>query len=112
MVQEEGPATIGRVLRRFPLLNAAESPREYLSDSKLLFQAFREMNSQGTELLAVYHSHPTSEAIPSRTDLERNYYPGVMQLIISLKGPDPVLRAWWLMEDHFEEAAWETRDSR
>ncbi len=97
----------GRVVERYPVTNAAASPREYVSEPRDLLNAFRAMRERGVELLAIYHSHPTSEPIPSRTDLERNYYPGVMQLIVSLSGPEPVLRAWWLGAADFEEAAWE-----
>ena len=45
-------------------------------------------------------------AVPSRTDLERNYSADVMNLIISLAGSDPVARAWWLRDDGFTEADW------
>jgi proteasome lid subunit RPN8/RPN11 len=63
-------------------------------------------------VLAVYHSHPTSAPIPSRTDLERNYSPDVVNLIISLSGSEPETRAWWLSEADYCPAEWEiTGDS-
>src|SRR5262245_17238518 len=63
----------GRVTHRYPLTNALASPVRYESDPKELFAAEKDMRRQGTELLAIYHSHPTSEPVPSRTDLERNF---------------------------------------
>jgi proteasome lid subunit RPN8/RPN11 len=110
VLDDEAGGRIGRVSERYPLANEAGSPREYVSDARDLLRAFRDMRERGLELLAIYHSHPTSDPVPSRTDLERNYYPGVMQLIVSLKGPDPLLRAWWLAEKDFQEAEWECRD--
>ncbi len=99
---------IGSVLRRYPLVNAAESPTtEYLSEDKSLFAAVRDLEKRGLDILAVYHSHPTSEAIPSKKDRERNYSPDVMILIISLKTPEPQVRAWWLTAVEFWEAEWE-----
>jgi proteasome lid subunit RPN8/RPN11 len=98
---------IGQVERRYPLVNAAASPVEYLSDPKSLFVAVRDMNLRGIDILAVYHSHPASDPVPSRTDLDRNYSPEVMNLIISLKSPqDPRVRAWWLGADNYREAEW------
>jgi proteasome lid subunit RPN8/RPN11 len=98
---------IGQVERRYPLVNAAASPVEYLSDPKSLFVAVRDMNLHGIDILAVYHSHPASDPVPSRTDLERNYSPEVMNLIISLKSPqDPRVRGWWLGADKYLEADW------
>jgi proteasome lid subunit RPN8/RPN11 len=101
-----GPA-VGRVVCCYPLVNKAASPREFLSDAHSLFAAHRDMRNRGLEVLAVYHSHPTSDPVPSRTDLERNYWPGVVSLIISLKGAAPVLRGWWLGAADYQQAEWE-----
>jgi proteasome lid subunit RPN8/RPN11 len=96
-----------RVTHRYPLVNALSSPTRYESDPKLMFAAFKDMREQGTELVAIYHSHPTSDPVPSRTDLERNFYgSSVIHLIISLKDTEPVMRAWLLEETTFREAEW------
>jgi proteasome lid subunit RPN8/RPN11 len=96
-----------RVLARHPLINAAASPIEYLSEPRSMFDAVKAMRTEGHEILAIYHSHPTSEPIPSKTDLGRNYSPDVVNFIISLAGPEPVVRGWWLTDARFAEAAWE-----
>src|SRR5262245_30819973 len=76
----------GGVTHRYPLRNALASPVRYESDPRDLLAADKDMRQQGTELLAIYHSHPTSEPVPSRTDLERNFYGSeVVHLIISIK---------------------------
>jgi proteasome lid subunit RPN8/RPN11 len=99
-----------RVVRRYPLVNAAQSPKEYDADSRGMFEAFRDMRDQGLEHVAIYHSHPTSEPVPSRTDLERNFYgDSVIYFIISLKANKPELRGWWLALD-YQEAEWEFCD--
>jgi proteasome lid subunit RPN8/RPN11 len=72
-----------------------------------MFDAERAMRRQGIEVLAVYHSHPTSEPVPSRTDLERNYSSEVVNVIISLKDAEPRVRGWWLSETGYREAEWE-----
>jgi [CysO sulfur-carrier protein]-S-L-cysteine hydrolase len=98
---------VGKVERVYPLVNAAARPVEYLSDPKSMFAAVRDMWKRGIDILAVYHSHPTSRPIPSRTDLERNYSPEVMNLIISLQNPqEPEVRGWWLDDDRYVKADW------
>lgn len=100
----ERPA--GRVLRRYPLANALASPKEYESDPKGLFAAFKDMRKEGLEHLAIYHSHPTSEPVPSQTDRARNWYgTEVMHLIIALQG-EPAVRGWWIGETEVREAEW------
>jgi [CysO sulfur-carrier protein]-S-L-cysteine hydrolase len=96
-----------RVLQRYPLVNNAASPTEYLANDRALFDAFRDMHERNLDLLAIYHSHPVSDPVPSKTDLARNYFENVMHLIISLKAEEPVMRGWWLEEKEYRVAEWE-----
>lgn len=68
----------------------------YLMDPEELFRALRDIEAQGLEHLANYHSHPASPARPSRTDIEfGQYWPHVYHLICSLHDPGaPDLRAY------------------
>src|SRR5687768_15054677 len=72
----------GRVVARYPLVNELKSPTEYNAEPRGLFQAHRDMRERGLEVLAVYHSHPTSPPVPSRRDRERNYSEDVVSVII------------------------------
>jgi len=103
-------APFGHVRQRYPLVNAERSERLYESDARSTLDAFKDMERRGLELLSIYHSHPTSEPIPSKTDLERNFYPEVVHLIISLATPVPIVRGWWLREESYREAEWEVID--
>jgi proteasome lid subunit RPN8/RPN11 len=102
-----GDIPLAQVVRRYPLVNAAHSPREYLSDDRSMLEAVKGMRVLGLEVLAVYHSHPTTDPVPSRTDLERNYWPGVVCFIISLKAAEPLVRGWLLGEADYTPADWE-----
>jgi len=107
---EEQPR--GLVLRRFPLANELASPSEYLLESKSWFAAVRATEKGQIEILAFYHSHPTSEPVPSRKDRAGSeYYPDAMHLIISLKGPEPLMRGWWLTPEDQREAEWKITDN-
>jgi proteasome lid subunit RPN8/RPN11 len=90
----------------FPLVNEAASPREFLSEPRSLFAAMREIHSQELKTLAVYHSHPDTDPVPSRLDIERHVSPDVMALIISLVAGTPCLRAWWIHGPLPVEAQW------
>jgi proteasome lid subunit RPN8/RPN11 len=102
-----GTDGIARVERRYPLVNVLASPTEYESEPKSLLAAVRDMRDPGLDLLAVYHSHPASDPIPSRKDRERNYMGDVMHFIIGLNRAAPLVRGWWLMEEDYREAEWE-----
>jgi [CysO sulfur-carrier protein]-S-L-cysteine hydrolase len=103
----------GRLLRVqtwHPLVNAAASPTEYESEPRSMFQAMRDLRQAGLDVVAVYHSHPTSAAVPSRTDLARNYSEQVVNLIISLQNAQPEVRGWWLAATGYREADWAVVD--
>jgi [CysO sulfur-carrier protein]-S-L-cysteine hydrolase len=98
---------IGRVAQHLPLVNATSSPTEYESEPRSMLAAHKAMRAAGTDVLAVYHSHPTSDPIPSRRDRERNYGEQIVNLIIGLRTTEPDVRGWWLTADAAREAGWD-----
>ncbi len=102
----DSQATV-RVEVRYSLRNELQSPTEYLSEPRSMFDAMRNMREHGIDVLAVYHSHPSSPPVPSKKDLDRNYSEGVINFILGLAGPTPELRGWWLRATGYEEAEWE-----
>ncbi len=95
---------IGTVTTRFELGNDATSATEYQSNARDMLFAFRTMRERGLELLAIYHSHPTSDPVPSRHDIERNTYgETAAHVIVGLATTPPVVKAWWLTETDYRE---------
>jgi proteasome lid subunit RPN8/RPN11 len=77
--------------------NAFASPLRYRVDDRDLFRIVeREIPDAGEELLAIYHSHPNSEAYPSQTDINlADGWPDPLYLICSLADPErPLTRAF------------------
>jgi [CysO sulfur-carrier protein]-S-L-cysteine hydrolase len=104
---------VALVTRHFPLVNdAADATRQYRSESRSILAAHRAMRDLGVDLVAVYHSHPTSEARPSRTDIADNAYgDSLLHLIISLQSGQPEVRGWWLSDQEFWEGKWEIAEN-
>jgi proteasome lid subunit RPN8/RPN11 len=99
---------IGRVVTRLPLVNELASATRYCSEARSLLHAHKAMREGGLELLAIYHSHPTTAAIPSRTDLADNpYEDAVVYLIISLASSPPLVRGWRLTAASYREEEWD-----
>jgi proteasome lid subunit RPN8/RPN11 len=96
----------GRPERLFPMRNAEASPVVYRFDGNEQLRVFGEIEDNGWELLAIFHSHTHTEAYPSPTDRAQAHwrdpvsgreaaaYPGVRYLILSLAEQEPVLRAF------------------
>jgi proteasome lid subunit RPN8/RPN11 len=96
---------VGVVTSRFTIANELRSQSDYLTNAGDMFRAFRAMRTTGEELLAIYHSHPTSAPVPSARDIAGNTYgESVVHVIVSLAREAPEVRAWWLTEAGSREA--------
>jgi proteasome lid subunit RPN8/RPN11 len=86
----------------FPVRNKDESPKTYLMDPMEQHHADLMIGERGWEWVGVYHSHPATEAYPSRTDRERALdmdgkpcFPDLRYMIVSLRdGAQPPVRAF------------------
>jgi proteasome lid subunit RPN8/RPN11 len=52
----------------------------------------------GEEVWGIVHSHVTVAAVPSTTDIGRAAWPQAVQVLVSLAGAEPALRAWWIRD--------------
>ncbi|MEO6812136.1 MAG: M67 family metallopeptidase [Isosphaeraceae bacterium] len=89
-----------------PLRNAKSSETRYEADSTDVINAVIALRGRGAEIVAIYHSHPKWAAVPSKTDLETNYYGEVPRIIVSLLRPEPEVRIWRLWPDSYKELLW------
>jgi proteasome lid subunit RPN8/RPN11 len=65
----------------YPLTNAQRSPVAYTIDPTEHFRALQHAERQGWELVGSFHSHPTSEAYPSATDVAQAPEPNWLHII-------------------------------
>ncbi|HXD88320.1 MAG TPA: M67 family metallopeptidase [Urbifossiella sp.] len=94
-----------RIEDHYPIRNDLASPKEYFTNPRDMLDAMRSMRESGTEVLAIYHSHPASPPIPSQTDIARNSWGETfVHIIIGLGRREPEVRGWWLGEVDFREA--------
>ncbi|MBF0158776.1 MAG: M67 family metallopeptidase [Magnetococcales bacterium] len=66
-----------------PLTNQLHDSRRFLADPVEQIRLTRKLRCSGLAIVAIYHSHPDSDATPSRQDLRYNPYPAMLQLIIA-----------------------------
>ncbi|MBI3648609.1 MAG: M67 family metallopeptidase [Actinobacteria bacterium] len=94
----------GVPVKVFPMKNADASPVTYRLDGREQLKVFDEMDEQGWELWAIYHSHTHSEAYPSETDRRLAFYPEARYMLLSLTDrEDPVFRSFLIRDGEVEE---------
>lgn len=98
----------GRPVRFFPMTNRDASPVSYRLDPKEQLRVFNEMDDEGWDLLAIFHTHTHSDAYPSETDRNQAFYPEAAYLVMSLSDREtPVLRAFRIEDGSIAEEEFE-----
>ena len=74
----------GKITKLYSMKNTQNSSSCYLMAPEEQLRVFQEIEEQGLEISAIYHSHPHSPAFPSQRDVDSAFYPDSLILIISL----------------------------
>jgi proteasome lid subunit RPN8/RPN11 len=94
----------GRATRVYRARNEFESPMRYNVHPQDLIRIVNEIEDQGEELAAIYHSHPRSDAYPSQTDVNlAANWPDPLYLICSLAQDEPLVRAFEIRDGKIDE---------
>ncbi len=102
----------GRAVKLFRGTNIDENKRiRYSMDPKELLKFLREIDDNGWDLLAIYHSHPHTQAYPSATDVSLAFYPDSHYIIASMMDTEnPVVRAFRIENGQITEVEIATED--
>lgn len=101
-----GARDSGRGTRIKPMINAAHSPTFYEFDPKDLLELYREVDDLDEEIVVIYHSHPSSEAFPSQTDVAYAGEPGAHYVLVSTRqeiAPDAEFRSFRIIDGKVSE---------
>jgi len=74
----------GKITKFYPMANTKKSSSCYLMEPEEQLRVFQEIEKEGLELSAIYHSHPHTAAFPSQRDVDYAFYPDSLILIVSL----------------------------
>jgi proteasome lid subunit RPN8/RPN11 len=83
------------VQKVIPVPNALQSASRYRFSPSAQLAAFEEIEREGMEMLAIYHSHPKGPVHPSPTDIAEAFYP-VVYIIWSLREDDWQAKGFWI----------------
>jgi len=85
------------------MTNSEPSPVSYFMNPAEQFRVLKDIRNRGEKMLAIYHSHPVSEAYPSAKDVELAFYPDVLYIIISLTRSPAAIRGFTIKDGNVTE---------
>lgn len=78
----------------WPIKNQDHSAVSFSMSIRDITNVFNLIEEKNEEVLAIYHSHPTTSAYPSSGDIRYNNYPELAHIIVSLNKPLPEVKAF------------------
>ena len=96
----------GEAVRVYRAENVHASPVRYEIEPRDQLRIVNDIDGEGWELGAIYHSHTRSEPVPSQTDinLARNW-PDPLYVIVGVAGEEPDVRAFAIRDGSVDEVA-------
>jgi len=91
------------VTAAYPLINIDDSPEHFSFDPEEQFAAIKDMRKKNLDAIAVYHSHPETQARPSKEDIRLAYDSDISYLIISLARKNPDVKLFKIRKDQVEK---------
>ena len=91
------------VLKIYKMANIENSPVSYLTDSGEQFKVMKDMRENNLSMVAIFHSHPSSAAYPSRRDVNLAFYQDSAYVIVGLTEKEPVVKAFSIREGDIKE---------
>jgi len=90
--------------------NQAKSRVKFRMNLKEQLEAFSWIDSNGLDLVGIFHSHPAGPETVSATDIEEAAY-AVTQIIWSRTNGNWIARGFWIENKQVSEVTLEIRDS-
>lgn len=104
-----GDVATGVATAYHPARNADASPYVYTVHPDDLVRIVFAIEDGGDDLLAIFHSHTHTPAVPSPTDRRQAHYPDAFYLLVTLAQPDATpaesLRAWRIRDGESTEVS-------
>jgi proteasome lid subunit RPN8/RPN11 len=95
--------TGSRIVAVYPAVNEANSRVRYVAAPIDVLRADRRARELGLEIVGVYHSHPTTRAFPSPTDVENAPDSTWIYIVVSLQDGKTEVRAFRIEEGQVSE---------
>ncbi|WP_058307182.1 Mov34/MPN/PAD-1 family protein [Gracilibacillus massiliensis] len=90
----------------WPLVNEIRSRNKFFVSKKIVQQKIQDILNTREQLLAIFHTHPTTAAIPSSYDLRNHPDANIDMVIVSYKFDSPQLKWYKIDQSGYKNISW------
>ena len=87
------------ITSHYKMTNVDKSETHFSLDPKEQFQVAKSVRANGSDLIAVYHSHPASPARPSEEDIRLAHDSSIIYVIVSLENENRTCAAFTIKNE-------------
>lgn len=84
----------------YKMRNIEESPEKYLMDPQEQIKVMKDIRQNNLKMIAIFHSHPSTPARPSKEDIDMAFYEDVYYIIISFMKDIPEVKAFKIIGEN------------
>ncbi|UOQ45224.1 M67 family metallopeptidase [Halobacillus salinarum] len=84
--------------------NELKSDRRFFVNKQVVKNNLEQIKNRGEQVMAVYHSHPTTAPVPSWSDLAHHMDQKIKMMIVSFKYPSPKVKCYQITPSSFRES--------
>lgn len=87
----------------WPLENVWKSDRRFFVSKKIVKQTIQKANDLDEQILAIYHTHPSTAPIPSFYDIKNHVDNNIKMVIVSYKTKSAITKWYQVVDYSYEE---------
>lgn len=96
----------------WPLENESKSDRRFFVSKKVVEETIQKVKELDQQIVAIYHTHPSTAPIPSIYDIKHHVDHDVKMVIISYKTKSAITKWYRIIDSTYEECLFLIDQSR
>ena len=95
--------TANKINSFWRLENELKSDRRFFVEKKIVEKTLMQIAERKENVIAAYHSHPTTAPIPSSYDIFSHPDHNIKMMIVSFKSEPPIIKCYHILESIYTE---------
>lgn len=93
------------ILTRWEFHSPFKYRHRFFVEKNLVREVLEKIQKKQEEVIGTYHTHPTTDPIPSHMDIKNHSDPDVLMIIVSFRFREPIVKCYKVSKGSYTEYA-------